>query len=990
MQLVATFGVLGPLDARIDGAAVDLGPPQHRTVLAALLVDAGRVVPTDVILERVWGTEVSDVPASALPGLHAVISRLRGRLGKDLLVTRSPGYRLAVEPTDVDAGRFRADVAEARRLAAQGATRQARSLVVGALELWRSDPYADITADFAVREAERLLEARMSAVEFAVELDLALGLHRALADRLPELVDQHPLREGLRASLMLALYRSGRQAEALSRFEQGRELLAEELGIDPGPDLRALHEAILRQDPELTAADALDDAGAAADAAGTATTASRDAGPIALHNIPAALTPLIGRQDVLLELDAAFAAHRLVTVLGAGGMGKTTVAVEYARRRLTDGVPGDVSGQDPDSNPGREVAGRPSTPADTTADTTAAERTPTPGAAPAAPDGPWLVELAGVRTHDMLISAVRDAMGIASLPDITALTGVLGSRETLLVLDNCEQFTDVVAGVSRELLTRCPGLRILATSRERLGVAGERTVELGPLDAADARSLFLARADAAGVDLSDDPTELAEVGPLCDRLDRLPLAIELAAAQLRVFSTEELAGMLRHRWDVLSGGPSHNLRHASMDAAVAWTFDQLSDDERTAYLALAVLDGPFDLESARAVTGTDGAHLLVRALADKSVITVLPGRPRRYRMLETLRTFAGSRRSDELTSAVRTRVVAWVLALAGDADDELRGPDGRSWMQLLGRNDAAITAAIDWAPDDLTRLQIATGVFWYWYRAGHAAAGLSAFAGIDPEATGAPSRLAIRSAVADALLHYLAGDLAAIAPALQRAGALTAVSDDPAAQAYALCTISYFEASTGAVADALAHAGVAQQIAMAIGSPQRAAEALQSIGTAHLRAGDTDAAAAALDEAIAQADACGYRWCASSARWIRAKAAIAAGDHGPATRALLVVALADCIADADWTSWVVCAVALARVLDGAGDATGAATALGAALRRGEQIGYDPGAMDPIDTGVYLAGLDGHGDPDEWAAGLERGRSVDPARLVDLLDTSSMA
>ncbi|NAZ87945.1 AfsR/SARP family transcriptional regulator, partial [Kineococcus indalonis] len=255
MTTALAVRVLGPVEVGTAAGPVPLGA-SLRTLLAALAVDAGRVVAADTLADRLWDDGGLDAGSSTV---HSYVSRLRRRLepppgaqGWRVLRTRAPGYLLELEPGALDAAEFRRLLAAARAGAgADPAT--ARERVARALALWRGPAYADVGAGFAREEAARLREQQLEAEELAAELDLALGRHRTLAERLPALVAAEPFREGLRASLVLALYRSARQADALRAYEEGRALLADALGVDPGPHLRRLHELVLRQDPALDA-----------------------------------------------------------------------------------------------------------------------------------------------------------------------------------------------------------------------------------------------------------------------------------------------------------------------------------------------------------------------------------------------------------------------------------------------------------------------------------------------------------------------------------------------------------------------------------------------------------------------------------------------------------------------------------------------------------------------------------------------------------------
>jgi DNA-binding SARP family transcriptional activator len=507
-----SFRVLGPVEVWRDGLLLASPTPRHRAVLAALLVDAGRTVPVDVIVDRVW----SGQPPSAVSAtLQAVVSRLRRELEPGtaagawtLLITRDPGYRLAVDPEDVDAVRFLRLLRAARDMAGRDDVEGARATVAEGLALWRGPAYADVAATFALEESERLEQARLDARELAAELDLRLGRHAELVDDLRELVRAEPLREGLRASLMLALYRAGRQAEALEVYAEGRRLLAEGLGVDPGRPLQTLHERILRQDPALAAPVPAPGAAPPPPATAPPSPAVRSLGPL-----PVPLTAFVGRARELGVLAAALTGRRLITLVGPGGSGKTRLALEAARRRPA-------------------------------------------GAAPAA-----LVELAGVEDPDLVPAQVATVLGVSLTggDPVGAVTTALQDRPLLLVLDNCEHVVDAAARLCAALLPRCPDLQVLATSREPLGLPGEAVLPCGPMPAgtpgSDAEQLFLDRARLAAPSLAEPSAEeLRQVRDLCAALDGLPLAVELAAACLTTLPLAEVAARVDDRFALLSGG----------------------------------------------------------------------------------------------------------------------------------------------------------------------------------------------------------------------------------------------------------------------------------------------------------------------------------------------------------------------------------------------------------------------------------------------------
>jgi len=249
MAWLLEFRLLGPVEAVVDGRPVALPAAKPRALLAVLLLDRNRVVSVGRLVEDLWGDEP---PETATKALQGYVSQLRKALGADRLLTKPPGYSLRVEDGELDLDRFEVLAREGRELLGSGESKAAAKRLAEALELWRGTPFAEFESEPFARDAgARLEDARLAALEERIEADLALGRHARLIPELEELVAREPLRERPRAQLMLALYRSGRQAEALDAFQQGRRVLVEELGIDPSPRLQQLHGAILRQESGL-------------------------------------------------------------------------------------------------------------------------------------------------------------------------------------------------------------------------------------------------------------------------------------------------------------------------------------------------------------------------------------------------------------------------------------------------------------------------------------------------------------------------------------------------------------------------------------------------------------------------------------------------------------------------------------------------------------------------------------------------------------------
>jgi predicted ATPase/DNA-binding SARP family transcriptional activator len=685
------LGILGPLEVRDGEALVRVPGAKERALLADLVVHAGRVVSADRLVEDLWGEEPPGNPANALQGRVSALRRALGSAGSKLVVTRPPGYVLEVDAEQVDAGRFEGLVGEATALASAEPPRAAQ-LLEEALGLWRGAALAEFAErPWAQAEAARLEELRLAAVEALVELRLAAGGHAGLVGELEALVAADPTRERPRGQLMVALYRSGRQADALRVYQETREVLAEELGIDPSPELQRLHQAILVQDPALELATA-------------------DGGR-PRHNLPERLTSLVGRDRELREVAKLVDQHRLVTVVGPGGAGKTTVAVEAARR-LASGFA----------------------------------------------DGVWLVELAGLRDPRLLAEVVVAALGLseeAAGPDAPPLrpaerlAGFVRDKALLLVLDNCEHLVAACAELVQRLLRAGPGLKVLATTREVLGVPGEALWPVPPLavpDAADtdgssvlagpdadgpapevlagydAVRLFSERAATADPSFALDAASAPVVAELCRRLDGLPLAIELAAARVRALPVAELAARLDDRFRLLAGGGrTLDPRQQTLRATVDWSWELLEEPDRRLWRRLSVFSGGWTVGAAEAVCAGDGLEAadvldgLVR-LVDRSLVVAVGGERARFAMLESLRDYGAERLAEAgETGVVAGRHTGWCLELAEQAATHRTA---RRWLRLLDADYDNLRVALDRAVaarDPDTALRLAGGLGWYWW-----------------------------------------------------------------------------------------------------------------------------------------------------------------------------------------------------------------------------------------------------------------------------------
>ncbi|MFD9504957.1 ATP-binding protein [Streptomyces sp. NPDC060035] len=671
--------ILGATEARDEqGGLMSVGGTRLRALLAALALRAGRPVTVAALVDDVWA---GDPPNDAPAALQALVGRLRRVLGREAVTGVPGGYRLDAAPDDIDLYVF-------ERLARQGAAEldsgdpeSAARTLRAALALWRGPALADLRErDHGIRaEADRL-----AAIQQRIEADLRRGAPRGLVPELRELTAAHPYDEPLHAQLLRALRAEGRQADALVAYEEARRVLADGLGADPGPELTALHRELL-------------------DHAGPADPGAQGSpgGPTDPHppegNLRPRLTSFVGREPELRAIRADLTRARLVTLTGPGGSGKTRLAEESA------------AGQ-----------------------------------------GAWIAELAPLDDPSAVPGAVLSALGLrettllrdsthdrpAALADPTErlvehLSHRSRNRPFLLVLDNCEHVIDAAAALAETLLTRCPRLRILATSREPLGVPGEAVRPVDPLPPHPAHRLFAERARAVRPDFGlDEETEgkAAEdsqvVAEICRRLDGLPLAIELAAARLRLLTPRQIAERLDDRFRLLTSGSRTVLpRQQTLRAVVDWSWDLLSQDERTVLRQISVFAGGWDLAAAEAVTRSPDAASLIGALVDKSLVVATPtdAGEMRYRLLETIHEYASERAAGTpgLRAAAAAAHTACFTALAEEADPLLRSGEQLSWISRLETDldniRAALHRTVVTEPCERDALRLVLGMGWFWW-----------------------------------------------------------------------------------------------------------------------------------------------------------------------------------------------------------------------------------------------------------------------------------
>ena len=624
--------VLGPVELVAEDGPVPLGAPKQRRLLSALVVHAGEARSADLLIDAIWGPSP---PTSAAKLLQTYVSQLRKALPAPARIrTRGAGYALELEDESLDAARFERLLSQGRAASREGNPALAASLLRRALGLWRGQAYGDFAyEEFARGEAERLEELRLAALEERIEAELALGRHEDLLPELRSLAAGHPGRERLQAQAMLALYRCGRQSEALELYTDARARLRDELGLEPSARLRELQRRILQQDAELAVA-------AGAEAAASA--------------LPAPPNRLLGRGRELAELCELLLRDevRLLVLTGAGGSGKTRLALEAARE---------------------------------TAESFA--------------NGAAFVDLAPLGDPALVVGAIARALGI---PDVSGqdslrtLAAALRARELLLLVDNAEHVRAAAPSFVK-LLARAPHLTLLVTSRIVLHLSGEHVYPVEPLATRAAVALFLERAREAEPRFQPDAADEQAIRRICERLDGLPLAIELAASRVRTLTPVELLDRLDPRLPLLTGGPRDlPARQRTLRATLEWSYGLLADAEVRDLCYLAVFAGGCTLEASEAVCGTTlerlsslvDANLLLRGATAKGS---------RYSMLETIREYAAERLEALAdVEALRRRHADYFLELARSANLASEGR-GEQRHDVVISEQANIRAAIDWA-----------------------------------------------------------------------------------------------------------------------------------------------------------------------------------------------------------------------------------------------------------------------------------------------------
>jgi predicted ATPase/DNA-binding SARP family transcriptional activator len=641
--------LLGDVQVRLHGAVVPVVSGRQRMLLARLALAGGRFVPVAQLIDDLWEDRPPD---SAVNALQVYVSGLRKLLGSATVRTRGRAYALD-DATVVDVMQFREEVTAGLGAASAGDAAGACRWLDRGLGHWNGLPCQGLEeAGFVSAAQAGLTDLYLSGMEARAAARIGQGTAIQVVPELRDLAEQHPFREGIHAQLILALAASGRQVEALAVYDRVRTELAEEFGVDPGEALQSAHGAVLRN--ELPVPRSVSAAGPV---------------PRASHNLPAAVSSFVGRQQETAGITASLAAARLLTLTGPGGGGKTRLALNVA-----EGLLGQYR------------------------------------------DGIWLAELAARTDQEGLAQAAAAALDISEAPPAAladTLIERLRERDLLLVLDNCEHLVRECAELAARILARCPRVRILATSRTRLGVPGEIEWTVPPLQVPDPQRvpplgrlseyasvrLFTDRASAVMAGFALTQANAAAVAAVCARLAGIPLAIELAAARARVLSVTQIAARLDEQLSLLGDMARHGpARQRTLRDTMDWSFDLLTGREQALFARLSVFVGGFSLEAAEEMAGDEagGLDVFSRLVIHSLVAVERDGESARYRLLEPLRQYAAERLAgrDEAPGA-RARHAAYYLRLAEEAEASLRGgPEQATWFRKLGLEQDNLRAAL--------------------------------------------------------------------------------------------------------------------------------------------------------------------------------------------------------------------------------------------------------------------------------------------------------
>lgn len=855
-------------------------------LLACLLLHPNEPVAADRLVDALWGERP---PPSAPKLLQVYVSQLRRALGDGRVETRASGYLVRAEPEQIDAGRFELLLAEGRQALAEGNPALAASRLRRALELWRGPALADIpSADFAGGEASRLEGLRLDCLEERISAELELGRHEEVLAELTALASEQPFRERLAGMLMLALYRAGRQSEALEVYRTVQRRLGDELGLEPGSALRELERAILQQDPVLE---------------GSTAPSERTA------SVPAPLTPLVGRERELGELRDLVRRRdvRLVTLAGAAGSGKTRLALALAHSSGGDFANGSAF---------VEVA------------SVRAPELVVPAIAH---------ELGVTETAGQSIAATLGAW--------------LSARELLLVVDNLEHLVEAATALV-ELAVAAPHVTLVVTSRRVLHVSGEHVFPVHPLPLEDAVELFVERARSLrpGFELTGDVE--SAVREICRRVDGLPLAVELAAARTRALAPRALLARLATRLSVLNAGPRDlPARQRTLRETLDWSANLLSDRERRALAGLALFPGGCTLAAAEAVCDADldtVSALVDHSLVHR---VERDGEPR-FTLLETVREYALERLAGVADGEdLPRRHAEWYLALAEAAEPELTGENQTSWFATLEAEHDNLRAALAHlatpdAPD--TRLRLTIALTRFWYVRGYLTEARRWLADALAEDGEQPAALRRRALTAASAVALLQGDYAAATELAEQSLGAARETGEPVYVANALSNLGAIVLAAGDHERAGALLEEAVPLARETGDTRITALAVNNLGDHALTVGDYERAGPLFEESLALLRARGDT--ANIARALFNLGAVSLKLRRPDdSRRYLVESLALCDAAGDKEDLAWCLEGFAALAAEEGDGERATLLLGAATTMLDAMGA---ALKPFERQLH--------------------------------------
>jgi predicted ATPase/DNA-binding SARP family transcriptional activator len=944
-----------------------------------LLLHANEVVSADCLVEAVWG---ESPPANTRQTLQVYVANLRRLLnpgsvdGAERLALRHGGYSVQVHPGELDLDAFH-QRAEAGRAARGTDPRRAAALFASALALWRGPAFPDLgVAAVPPAEVVALEEERLAVLEDRIDADLDAGRGADLVAELDALVATHPLRERLHGQRMVALYRAGRQADALTAYQAARETLLDQLGIEPGPELARVEQAVLLQDPWLEAT---------VPAARTRSV------------LPAPAHPLIGRQEELCALERLLGAGkdagadagedagqaRVVSLLGPGGTGKSRLALEVARR-----------------------------------------------VQPSFPDGVFFVPLAAVRDPRLVLSTIANTLRVKETPERpleSVVADRLADQVTLLVLDNFEQVLPAAAAVA-ELASAAPALRILVTSRASLNISAEYQYHLPPLPlpplprdghvAAErlrgnaAVELFVDRARAVVGDFELTDGNAEAVARICHRIDGLPLAVELAAARVRALPPDALLKRLDARLQLLRGGPADAPTHQrTLRDTIAWSYDLLEPPQRELFATCAVFAGGCTLDALEAVSAAsadsaggaasaaaqpgaagavgEGSVLEnVESLVSQSLLRRRGVRGEvRFFMLQTIRDFAGELLDASAGGATtRRRHADHYLCFAQQAVAGLAGPDQANWLSCMNTERDNLRAALAWSigehGDPVQALRLVGSLARYWEMTGALDEGERWLDSALRVGAAQPPELLLPAYSGAGTLAWVKGDYDRAEGLHQRALDLARQTGNRAAEAFSLNNLAAQAIDRLEFPRAIALWEQAKELALSIDDPLIVAMANHNVAECLTRQEDFVTASELYREALCGFRALGNTWYVAGTLRGLAVIALRQGDHGYAREAVREsMALATQMGENHWIAEDL--EVLAALKHAAHDPRTATVLLSTAARVRQRVGVPVENFERQEWDTLANGLRKELGVDAFVGAWAEGQQLSPMEAVDL-------